>query len=116
MLGTFYAGTWRRRREGPQEPALLHPGVLPKESTGELLQTIVLSGFGLCQNLLDVCMQARLAPIEPGRSLGQLGFVNAGGFEQRARGSTVESGIVRVWQVVIAAGHLAFRIISQECA
>ena len=70
----------------------------------------------LDENLGNVRLQARLAPVVPRRPLGQLCLVHARGLEQGARRGAVEPRIVPRRKIVVATRHLAFGVVSEKCS
>ena len=87
-----------------------------QEPTRHLLEPLILVSLGLDEDSLDVRPKPRLTPIVARGALGQLCFVDAGRFDQRTSGRLVEARIVSRWKIVMAARHLAFRVVSKECA
>ena len=66
-----------------------------QEPPCHLLEPLVVLALGLGENDLDVRPQARFAPIVPGRTFGELRFVDAHSFEQRARRGALYPGSSR---------------------
>ena len=89
----------------------------PSFVMGALLALLfIVVALGFHEDLLDVLTEAWLAPVVPSRALGQLRFVHASGFEQGAGGGLIELWVIPGRKIVVAARHLAFGVVSQECA
>jgi hypothetical protein len=81
----------------------------------QLLQSLVIRMLGFGQHRFHERPQPWLAPIIPGRPLGELRFVHPRRFQQHACSRALEPRIIPIGKIVVAARHLAFGIVSQKC-
>src|SRR5712664_3055642 len=104
-------GRWKRSAPSPVARA-----TSTQEPPRELFEAIVPRLLGFDEHHLHVRAQSRLSPVVSGRAFGELRLVHARRLEQGARSDPIELRIISWGQVVIAAGHLAFRVVSQKCS
>jgi hypothetical protein len=97
------------------QPRRHHLRASAQEAASELFEPFVAGPFGLGEQLGDVSLEPRLAPVVARRAFRELGLVHTRRFEQRTSRRAVEGRIISFGKVIEAARHLAFRVVSQEC-
>ena len=70
--------------------------------------------FSFYENLLNVRLESRLAPIAARRALGELRLVYSRCLQQGTRRGQVEPRIFPVGKIVVPPRHLAFGIVSEK--